>query len=78
MPMNSAEMFRLLEDIPKGSEAMITRVLHTITEKGEWLFLMLRAHYKIISNKMSINNRFFVFDKTLRIIKTKWLDYLVC
>lgn len=45
MPMNSAEMFRLLEDIPKGSEAMITRVLHTITEKGEWLFLILRAHY---------------------------------
>jgi len=37
MPMNSAEMFRLLEEIPKGSEAMITRVLHTITEKGEWL-----------------------------------------
>ncbi|XP_022182755.1 symplekin [Myzus persicae] len=33
MPMNSVEMFRLLEDIPKGSEAMITRVLHTITEK---------------------------------------------
>jgi len=48
MPMNSSEMFRLLEDIPKGSEAMITRVLHTITEKGKWLFLILRTHYKIM------------------------------
>jgi len=61
MPMNSAEMLRLLEDIPKGSEAMITRVLHTITEKGEWLFLILRSHNKITSNKMSIDNRFFCF-----------------
>jgi len=61
MPMNSAEMFRLLEDIPKGSEAMITRVLHTITEKGKWLFLILRAHYKIICDKMSIDNRVFCF-----------------
>lgn len=34
MSMNSPEMFRLLEDIPKGAEAMITRVLHSVTEKG--------------------------------------------
>jgi len=46
MPMNSAEMFRLLEDIPKGSETMITRVLHTITEKGEWLI------FKGMDNKL--------------------------
>lgn len=41
MPMNSAELFRLLDDIPKGSETMITRVLHTVTEKGEWLVLII-------------------------------------
>lgn len=34
MSMNSSEMFRLLEDIPKGAEAMIVRVLHIVTEKG--------------------------------------------
>lgn len=78
MPMNSSEMFRLLEDIPKGSEAMITRVLHTITEKGKWLFLILRAPYKIICDNICIDNRVFVFDKKLRIIKIKRLDYLIC
>lgn len=35
MPMNSPELLRLLEDIPKGAEAMITRVLHIVTEKGK-------------------------------------------
>lgn len=78
MPMNSVEMFRLLEDIPKGSEAMITRVLHTITEKGEWIFLFLKEHYKIICNKMCLDNHFFIFNKKLIILKTKWLDYLIC
>lgn len=34
MSMNSPEMFRLLEDLPKGAEAMIVRVLHIVTEKG--------------------------------------------
>lgn len=37
MSMNSPEMFRLLEDIPKGAETMITRVLHIVTEKGKLL-----------------------------------------
>lgn len=37
MSMNSPEMFRLLEDLPKGAEAMIIRVLHIITEKGKSL-----------------------------------------
>lgn len=35
MPVNSPEMFRLLEDIPKGAEAIIIRVLHIVTEKGK-------------------------------------------
>lgn len=33
--MNSPELLRLLEDIPKGAEAMITRILHIVTEKGK-------------------------------------------
>lgn len=35
MPTNSPEMFRLLEDMPKGAEAMIIRILHIVTEKGK-------------------------------------------
>lgn len=35
MAINSPELLRLLEDIPKGAEAMITRILHIVTEKGK-------------------------------------------
>lgn len=37
MSMNSPELYRLLEDLPKGAEAMIVRVLHIVTEKGNLL-----------------------------------------
>lgn len=40
MSMNSPEMFRLLEDMPKGAETMITRVLHIVTEKGKLLLFI--------------------------------------
>lgn len=40
IPMNSAEIFRLLEDLPKGAEAMMIRILHIITEKGK-LFVII-------------------------------------
>jgi len=39
MSMNSPEMYRLLEDIPKGAEAMIIRVMHIVTEKGKLLIV---------------------------------------
>lgn len=46
LPMNSPEMFRLLEDIPKGAEAMITRVLHIVTEKGKFeIFNISKSKY---------------------------------
>lgn len=38
--MNSPEVFRLLEDLPKGAEAMIIRVLHIITEKGKSIVVL--------------------------------------
>lgn len=49
MPMNSPEIFRLLEDIPKGAEAMVTRVLHIVTEKGKF------QEYIHTNNKQYIN-----------------------
>lgn len=39
--MNSPEIFRLLEDLPKGAEAMIVRLLHIVTEKGKYLIFII-------------------------------------
>lgn len=50
--MNSPEIFRLLEDLPKGAEAMIVRLLHIVTEKGKYLiFIILKPLlYRILKS----------------------------
>lgn len=50
--MNSPEIFRLLEDLPKGAEAMIVRLLHIVTEKGKYLiFIILKSLlYRILKS----------------------------
>uniref|UniRef100_A0A2S2QQH0 Symplekin n=1 Tax=Sipha flava TaxID=143950 RepID=A0A2S2QQH0_9HEMI len=64
MSMNSPELFRLLEDMPKGAETMITRVLHIVTEKGKLLFFISSIYsflglckflfFSIVKGKLSV------------------------
>ncbi|VVC29902.1 Armadillo-type fold,Symplekin C-terminal,Symplekin/Pta1, N-terminal,Armadillo-like [Cinara cedri] len=59
IPMNSAEIFRLLEDLPKGAEAMIIRILHILTEK-ETPSIELISRVKKLYDKQIVEVRFLV------------------
>lgn len=63
MSINSPEIFRLLEDLPKGAEAMIVRVLHIVTEKGKFLFLNILTKMKNKYHKKMLRNNFKNFTK---------------
>jgi len=54
--MNSPEIYRLLEDIPKGAEAMIIRVMHIITEKGELLIYIYKYNLVITDEAANRSN----------------------
>lgn len=34
--MNSPELLLLVENCPKGAETLVTRCLHSLTDKGAW------------------------------------------
>jgi len=34
--MNSPELLLLVENCPKGAETLVTRCLHSLTDKGGW------------------------------------------
>lgn len=36
--MNSPELLLLVENCPKGAETLVTRCLHSLTDKGAWAF----------------------------------------
>ncbi|XP_050547676.1 symplekin-like, partial [Daktulosphaira vitifoliae] len=59
MPMNSPEMLRLLEDIPKGAETMVTRVLHIVTEKEIPSIELVSMVKKLFDNQL-VEVRFLV------------------
>ncbi|XP_050439489.1 symplekin [Adelges cooleyi] len=59
MPMNSPEMFRLLEDIPKGAETMVLRVLHIATEKEIPSIELVSKVKKLYDNQL-VEVRFLV------------------
>jgi len=60
--MNSPEMYRLLEDIPKGAEAMIIRVMHIVTEKGELLIYIYKYNLFITCEVANRNNSVIEFS----------------
>lgn len=35
--MNSPELLLLVENCPKGAETLVTRCLHSLTDKGAWV-----------------------------------------
>ena len=36
MGMESKEVLKLVEECPKGSETLVTRIIHILTDKGEF------------------------------------------
>ena len=36
--MNSPELLQLVEKCPAGAETLVTRVLHIVTDKSEYIF----------------------------------------
>ena len=41
MGMDSSELLALVESCPKGSETLITRIIHILTEKGTKIVIFL-------------------------------------
>lgn len=39
--MNSPELLLLVENCPKGAETLVTRCLHSLTDKGAWACLLV-------------------------------------
>lgn len=37
MGMDSPQLLQLVEECPKGAETLVTRVIHILTDKGEFL-----------------------------------------
>jgi hypothetical protein len=47
MGMESKELLKLVEECPKGSETLITRIIHVLTDKGEFSWIESREIFLI-------------------------------
>lgn len=54
MGMHSPELLALLEDCPKGAETLVTRIIHLLTDKGNFLFPFTYSLYTV--HYISVNH----------------------
>lgn len=45
MGMDSSELLKFFEEFPQGSETLILRIIHILTEKSKYLKFSIRKSY---------------------------------